>query len=256
MEHGADDIVTGDDPGGATTSHTIGVDLLQSLLAAVSATGAADDYVAAAIEDNVIGKATAEGRRRGLRYLRELYLLEPTRLLFRALRDLWDEDPEAQPVLAGLSAYARDSVFRASGEAVLAAPVGSTMTSADLGAAIGRAFPDSYNRDSLAKLGRNTAASWAQTGHLLGRSTKTRVRVDARPAAAAYALLLGHVEGLRGQALFETRWTRVLDCDAHDMTRLAEQADRRGYLELKNAGGVVEIGFRHLLRPLDPGRST
>src|SRR4051812_4720478 len=92
-----------DRPGGTNTSHTIAVDLLTSLLAALPAAATREDYERVAVEENVLGRATRAGRARTFRYLRELYLLDPSRLLFRALRDLWDEDPSARPLLACLA---------------------------------------------------------------------------------------------------------------------------------------------------------
>ena len=67
-------------------------------------------YERAVLDDNVLGKDTVGARQRTLRYLRELYLLRPDSLLFRALRDLWTDDPAGQPLLAGLCALARDPV--------------------------------------------------------------------------------------------------------------------------------------------------
>jgi hypothetical protein len=91
--------------------------------------------------------------------LRELYLLEPSRLLFRALRDLWDEDATAQPLLARLVALARDSGFRASAAAVLPVPPGARVTSDELTAAVTAHFPGVYNAGTAAKIGRNTGSS-------------------------------------------------------------------------------------------------
>lgn len=247
------DIVDGRSPGGANTSHTIAVDLLTRLLAGVPQTGSLEEYLTAAVEGNLLGRATVEGRRRAVRYLREVYLLDPRTVLFRALRDLWDEDPAAQPQLAGLSAYARDSVFRASGGAVLPLLPGTSVISDDLTSAVTAAFPGSYNGSTAAKIGRNTASSWTQTGHLAGRAKKVRAKIEATHPAATYALLIGHLEGSRGQALYDTPWTRFLDTSPHDMASLADGAGRRGYLEVRSAGGVVEIGFRHLLRRQNGG---
>lgn len=236
-------------PGGANTSHTIAVELLSRLLTNVPAGAPHEDYLAAAIDENVLGRSTVEGRRRAVRYLRELYLLDSTKVLFRALRDLWDQDSRAQPLIAGLSAYTRDSVFRASATGLLPVLPGATVTSNDLTKAVLEVFPGAYNEGSAAKIGRNTGSSWTQTGHLSGKRHKVRRRVEATPASATYALFLGYLEGKRGQALYDTCWSAFLDASPHDMASLADAAARRGYLELRSAGGVVEIGFQYLLRP-------
>jgi hypothetical protein len=247
------EIVPGDVSGGPNTSHTIVAGALTALLDAVPAHAPPAAYEQAALQANVLGKETEGARRRTLRYLKELYLLRPNSLLFRSLRDLWPVDPSARPLLAGLCALARDSVFRASSAAITSTSPGDTLVSGDLANAVAEHFPASYGTGTLAKIGRNTFSSWEQTGHLAqdGRSTKVRVRPSCRPADVAYALLLGHLEGARGPALFETLWARVLDQPTSHLFDLAASASQQGMLELRQAGGVVDVGFRELLRPFD-----
>jgi hypothetical protein len=251
----AAEIVSGEVSGGTNTSHTIVIGALTSLLDAVPPDATAAAYEEATIEANVLGKATEGSRRRTFRYLRELYLLRPDSLLFRALRDLWRVDVEARPLLAGLCALARDAVYRASSDAILQSRPGDILTSADLANAVGEHFPDSYGSATLAKIGRNTFSSWEQTGHLayVGRSTKVRTRPKCRAADVAFALLLGHVQGARGAALFDSQWTRVLDQPPSNLLELAAAASQQGMLELRQAGGIIEVGFRELLRPFDEG---
>lgn len=66
------EIISGATSGGANTSHTILVSSVSALLSAVSPDGSADDYEEAAVQQNVLGKATDAARRRTYRYLREL----------------------------------------------------------------------------------------------------------------------------------------------------------------------------------------
>lgn len=250
----AAEIVPGDVSGGTNTSHTVVVNALTALLEVVPRNAPHAAYERAALEANVLGKDTDGARRRTFRHLRELYLLRPDSLLFRALRDLWHLDSDARPLLAGLCALARDSVFRASSKAILGTRPGAALTSADLAAAVGDHFPDSYGASTLAKIGRNTFSSWEQTGHLMEgqqAATKVRTRATCRPADVTYALLLGHLTGARGQSLFETLWTRVLDQPSSRLLDLATTASQHGMMELRHAGGVIEVGFRELLRPFE-----
>jgi hypothetical protein len=250
------EIVPGDVSGGPNTSHTIVVESLSALLEAVPPEASEDEYRDAVLEQNVLGKETQGSRWRTYRYLRELYLLRPESLLFRALRDLWAVEARTLPLLAGLCALARDAVFRASGGAILGRAPGEVLRSSDLAVAIDAAFPGNYGAGTLAKVGRNTFSSWEQTGHLvaLQPGTKRRVSVESGPADLAYALLLGHLEGVRGAALFESPWARTLDRPVDELMGLAADASRRRMLELRAGGGVVEVGFRELLRPLDAGQ--
>ena len=107
-----EEIASGARSGGANTSHTIVVAALRRVIDTVGRHAGAEEYERAVVDDNVLGKDTAESRQRTLRYLRELYLLRPDSILFRALRDLWTDDPAGQPLLAGLCALARDPAFR------------------------------------------------------------------------------------------------------------------------------------------------
>lgn len=250
----AAEIVPGDASGGTNTSHTLVVTALSALLDAVPPGAPQAAYEEAAVEANVLGKETEGARRRTYRHLRELYLLRTDSLLFRALRDLWTADPLARPLLAGLCALARDSVFRASSAPIMASSPGETLISAQLAEAVGERFPSSYGAATLAKIGRNTFSSWEQTGHLASveGAMKARTRATCRPANVAYALLLGHIEGARGQALFETLWARVLDQPASHLFELAATASQHGMIEFRHAGGVVEVGFSELLRPFAP----
>ena len=124
-------------------------------------------------------------RRRTFRYLKELYLLRPDSLLFRALRDLWPDDPEARPLLAGLCALARDPVFRASSTAIIRSVARRHAHLRRSGRRRSASTsPASYSESTLAKIGRNTFSSWEQTGHLAAgeRATKVRTRATCRPA--------------------------------------------------------------------------
>lgn len=249
----ADEIAPSSRAGGATSSHTILVPALARVLEAVDRRAEYEAYDHAVIDDNVLGKSTAESRRRTLRYLKELYLLRPDSILFRALRDLWADDPAGQPLLACLCALARDPLFRASTPAILDANPGDLATSMQLAASVDSAFPGRYNEATLAKIGRNTFSSWEQAGHLeaVARTQKVRHRATCTPATVAYALMLGQLEGVAGAALFDTFWTRVLDWPRSHVVDLAATASQRMLIDFRQSGGVTEVGFSELLRPFE-----
>jgi len=247
------EIVSGDQSGGATTSHTIVVPALQQLLAVAGVRSTAADYEKAVLEDNVLGKGTIGSRRRMLRYLRELYILREESLLFRVLGDLWNDDPAGQPLLAGLCAVARDPVLRASAQPIFDSEPGDEVTSADLAGSVAKSFPESYSDATLAKIGRNTFSSWEQTGHLeaIARTTKVRRRAVCTPSTVAFALFLGHLEGLAGASLFDTVWARTLDQPRAHLIDLAIVASRRSLIDFRHSGGITEVKFTELLRPIE-----
>jgi len=100
----------------------------------------------------------------------------------------------------------------------------------------------------LANVGRHTASSWQQSGHLVGRLRKARVEPVVRPAAVAYALLLGHLCETRGQALLRSFWARLLAAPEHVLREHARSAAQQGWVEYRDAAGVVDVSFSFLLR--------
>jgi len=247
------EIIAGEQSGGANTSHTIVIAALTTLLESVDRHAPADAYAAAVLEDNVLGKETTGSRKRTFRYLRELYILRPDSVLFRALRDLWTDDPAGQPLLAGLCALARDGSFRASAPPILGSDPGDELDSQDFAESVEQTFPGVYSDSTVAKIGRNTASSWEQTGHLqaVARLQKVRSRPSCTPATVAFALLLGQLEGVRGAALFDTLWARILDQPGTHLFGLATVASQRSLIDFRHSGGVTEVGFTELLRPME-----
>lgn len=229
------------------------VSSLQHLLAVLPAGAPQTAYRAAVMDENVLGKATVSGREWAFRQLRRYYAFDPAVLLFRSLRDLWDHDPAGQPLLAMLCALSRDQVLRSTSVLVLGAEVGSSLDRTDFEAAVEEAFPGAYSSNTRRTAAGNIASSWTQSGHFRhqGRSEKVRVRACCTPAPVAYALMLGYLQGHRGQALFETVWARTLDRPTSQLVELAATASQIGMLEFRHAGGVMEIGFGHLLRRFD-----
>lgn len=244
------------DPVGTHGSRTIMLKELQLLLAACPRPTDYEGFRTAIIEENVLLKNTVTTRKESFRRLRELYALDEELVLFRALWDLWVDEPEAQPMLALLCATARDSILRGTAETILAVPEGEQVTPQMIEKATEEAFPGRYNPTMLANVGRHAASSWQQSGHLRGRVTKLRNRARATPAAAAYALLLAHLCGSRGEAMFSTLWLRLLDAPQHRLMDLAREASRLGWLEYRHTGNVTEISFQHLLRNGDNQEST
>ena len=225
------------------------------LLAATGVSATRDDYVRAVMEDNCLGKRTTVSRRLSVQRLTELYGLDRRLLLFRVLRGLWERHESSRPLLALLLALARDPLLRATATAVLHTPHGHEFARQPMTEALSEVAGDRLNEAILDKVVRNASSSWTQSGHLRGRSRKTRQRVWATPAATAYALLLGFGAGSRGRLLFETPWCSVLDATAGELLELAVAAKGLGLLDLKQSGSIIEVSFAAMLAALRRGAS-
>ncbi len=231
---------------GTHTSRTIMLDELKQLLAAVPKDAAKADYREAIVAGNCLGKRTLATRKATSQRLAELYGLDQRMILFRALRQLWD-DEAAQPSLALLLALARDPLLRATAPSVLATPVGHEFSRQPMKDALATAVEDRLNPTTLDTVVRNASSSWTQSGHLRGRSRKTRLRLQATPAATAYALLIGSAVGYGGRPLYDTPWVVVLDVLVDTFMRLVLDAKMFGFLEFKHAGKMMDISFPELV---------
>jgi len=237
-----------DNPVGIHASRTMMLEELRLILAAINSSANPTDYRRAIIEENALHKKTAITRQSSLRWLRWLYILNDKFLLFRALRDLWGSDIEAQPQIALLCAVARDPILKATAEMILAVPEGNTVTPTMITEVVSASFPNRYNPTTLSSIGRNVISSWQQAELLRGKLHKVRTKAESRPASVAYALLLGYLSGVRGEALFHTLWCQLLDTPVHILHIQAFAASQRGWIEYRRTGEITDVSFRFLLR--------
>lgn len=220
---------------------------LSLLLASLPSDATFAEYREAVLEQNVLRKHTRINRQWSLRALRSLFALSPEVTLFRVLRGLWETNDAARPVVAALSAVARDPLMRSTVPLLIRTPTGTRMDAPMFAAAVDEALPDRHTPTALARIGRNLASSWTQAGHLSGKVTKVRTSVTPTVESLVYALMLGYLSGARADALFETAWCALLDTPPHTLRELAEVAARRGWIDYRHAGGVTQIGFARLL---------
>ena len=236
------------DPTGTHLSSTLKLEEIRALLVQRPVPATVKTCRVSIVDHNLLGKPTASARRITFDRLRELYGLDTNLLVFRALDDLWSANESAQPMIALLCSTARDPILRAITPFVLRLPIGTTVTAQELAEEADHHFPGKFKPSSRERLGRNVSSSWEKAGLLAGRQTKTRANPQARPTSLAYALLLGHLCGKRGQALFTTLWATMLDAPIHKLMELAVVASRQGWIEYRASGDVVEVSFRHLMR--------
>lgn len=226
-----------------TASHTIGVSHLIELLDVTPMDATFEHYRCAVVEDNVLGRASHAGRLRTFRHLRELYHLDPAHPEFRALRVLWTVDPSARPLIAGLLAFTRDELFRASWPAISRTLPEAVVTSLDVSNAVAETYAGGLSTATLGKIGRNIGSCWTQTGHLTGRSRKIRTSVEATPAAIAFVAYLGYLSGGRALRVLDNPWSPLLDLGEQQPLDALRHAHDAGLVDLQVAGHVVEVGF-------------
>lgn len=216
---------------------------LETVLATAPIGSGATDFRDAILDRNVLGKNTDSTRKESLRRLRELYALDEARPIFGLLRKLHAIDTASLPLLALQVAWARDPLFRATTLPVMDASEGDRVETASLAQAFEATFPNQYSALSRNQTARHAASSWTQSGHLAGRTKKTRQRFKPTAVAVTMALFLGDITGYHGAAVFSNPWCRLLDLNADRARAMGQEAHRAGLLNLRAVGEVVEMSF-------------
>lgn len=228
---------------GAHASRTMMLDELQALLDALPANASRADYVDGVVGANLLGKGTAKARELTAKHLVELYGLDENLCLFRIFHRLWQQDAPARPVLALTLALARDPLLRLSRPLMLSKRPGEPLDRKEVEDVLDQAEPGRFSAASLKSFAQNINGSWTQAGFLQGRMRKVRALPTVTPTNLAFALFLGHLEGLRAQRLFASDWARLMSGSQDELIALAQSASRRGLLVFMNAGGVMEVRF-------------
>ncbi len=229
-------------------ARTIMLEDLEFLFEAVIDSAVArDEYVKAIVEHNCLKKRSVKTRQLTAGHLKSLYVLDPSVTIFRALRFFWQRDSDGHPLIALLCAYARDAILKSSAAFILNFSEGKVVTREALEAFLENKYFGRFSNATLKSVAQNINSSFTKSGHLIGKVKKTRSRTTPTSGAAAYALLLGYLEGIRGAALFTTEYTRLLDCPPQRVIELAEEASRRGWIIFKRIGDVMEVVFPSLL---------
>lgn len=237
-----------DGRGGVHTSRTMMLDELRSLLTYVDQPEAGkSDYLQAIDDENCLGKRSGKTRKLTYRHLVDLYSLDRSNVLFRALLYFWNRDIDGQPLLALLCTFARDSIFRSTAPFILKFPEGATINRESLEEFIDAQEPGRFSKATLKSTAQNINSTWTKSGHLYGRTRKVRSCANPTAGSVSYALLLGYLTGSRGQALFQTEYTKLLDCTFDKAIELAEEASRKGWIVFKRVGDVIEVLFPNLI---------
>lgn len=196
---------------------------------------------------NALGKKSVQSRKLTVRHLSKLYAFESSCTLYRSLSFLWAREEEGRQLLSFLVAYARDAILQATTGWVLDLGEDEPAAKQQLEAFVDNLCPGRFSTATLESTTRNLLGTWTQSGHLVGHSRKKRQRVKPTPASVAMALLMGTLRGGRGELLFETEYMKLLDCSVSQGMELAETASRKGWINTRRIGQVVEVSFPRLL---------
>ena len=228
--------------GGAHQSKTMMFRELEALISAGASTP--EEFRSAAIDENVIGKATSNTRRLTFRHLASLYGLRDQPPLAKVLLKMWPSDAQGRRLRALLVALARDPILRETAAPIISGSVGQSLQYPWLQDALLATFAERFSQKTLRSLAQNCASSWTQCGHLKGAVKKLRQRVTPTPATVAFAALIATASGFGGPAILSSGWMKVLDLGPEQALDALRRAEAIGLARVRSAGDVTEISVR------------
>jgi hypothetical protein len=246
MENSADLIRYGFKSKGRTShnSRTMMLEELSLLLNVVSLPNPTkEEYLKAIIEDNCLGKKSGITRELSASHLENLYTLNPETLIFKALHFFWLRDIAGHPLLAFICVYSRDYVINRISPFILEKIEGEAISKETVMEVLDDQYHGIFSKATLESTVRNVMSTFAQSGHLKGKLNKIRSYAKPTAGSVAYALLLGHVCGYRGESLFSNEFIKILDCSREKAVELAETASRSGWLFFKHIDNIYDVSF-------------
>jgi hypothetical protein len=179
--------------------------------------------------------------------LRRAYGLDPEKTLWRVLRKFAQQEPELIPLLGLVLIYARDAQLQLSFQLVNSLRLGQELPRALMEELFESARPGAFTAGMKVSLAQNLNTTWTASGHLAGSARKVRTR----PRRHWLAMFVGYLSGIRGQALLDSDYARLVGVDPLTAADHLATAAAHGLMRFRNAGGVVEIDFRNLLLPIE-----
>lgn len=235
---------------GSKGTHTTRTSMQQELadaLAVLPVGARREDFKRAIVEENVLGKSSMSNRILSNQRLGELYGLDPSVLLYRVLRHLWELDQQGRSQVAHLCALARDPLLRATAEYVVPLRVGGECIRHEFTSALREAVDVRMNDSTLDKVARNSGASWSVSGHLKGRVRKIRQSVSPSVGGVAYALWIGSLEGRVGDELYTSFWMSIFDAPVSELHAVTLRAKQMNLIRAAIGGEVVQVDPSRLL---------
>ena len=202
-----------------------------------------DDVKKAIVVENCLSKKSQNNREITYRNLHVLYILDSSSFLFRAFQYYWWKDENARRLLAFLVCYKTDPMVSIVTQSILEFQENKPVPIEHTKEQIKNRLSSKLTDTTLLSLTQNLRSTLTQTGHLSGKQKKIRTRPNLSSGAVCFSLLLGYLEGVRGELLFQTDYMKAIECSPERGYNFAFEASSKGWIDFKKAGNVVDVRF-------------
>ena len=204
------------------------------------------------MEENVTGKLSKSNIEKTNHYLKQLYSFNKSDNYFIGLKHFWQISPnESKPILALLFSIHTDDLLSESIDVVNKNSIGNKVSVDSFVENLDQFHPKRFSEITSRSIAKNIASSWKQAGFILGKVKNIRVQPEIDYSVVAFALFLGYLDNLRGEFLFNSKYTRALSIPESKLRDLAFEASKRDLLSYQYAGSVTTITFNQLFKNLN-----
>ncbi len=184
---------------GAHTTRTMMLAYLTAIPPAAPKDAKREDLNRVSVVEKVQGKRTTSNHWLTGWDLAELCGLDSGITLFPLLRSLWDGGEPSRPMLASpLRSCAGRAPLRLSAATALETNPSDALTSENSVKVFNRERLGRLRESATLSLTQSVRMTWAQAAFLMRKIKGVLIRLFVPPAAAAYAIVLGNLCGLRG----------------------------------------------------------
>jgi len=201
--------------------------------------------------DNVAGKLSKSNQEKTNRYLKQLYGFDLSDSFFSSFSWFWKSTPESEhSLMAIIYAIKNDFLLSESIDVVNSIAIGNKVTIELLERNIQSRYPNRFSKATLRSIAQNIASSWKQAGFIIGKVKNIRVMPDIGYWTVSFALLIGYLEGMRGEFLLGSKYIRTMGLPEAKIRELITEASKRDILQYQYSGHVTTIMFPNLLKSI------
>ena len=201
--------------------------------------------------ENVAGKLSKNNQKETYTRLKRLYGFTLTDPFFQSFNYFWGTSSENQlAIISILLAFKNDYLLSESIDLIVNTPIGYKVMIESLEKNIEDLHPNHYSPATLRSTSQNIASSWKQAGFILGKVKNIRVQPEIDYRTVAFALLMGYLEGLRGEFLMGSKYIRALGLPETKTRELIAEAAKRDILQYQHSAHVTTVMFPSLLKTI------
>ena len=203
------------------------------------------------LNNNVIGKKSADGIRQTSSFITKLYGFDNNSTSFKAFKYFWEiTEQDEKPLLALLFAIGRDYLLEESITVVGETKQGEKVTIEKMEENIESYYPNRFAVNTRKSMAQNIASSWKQAGFITGKVKNIRTQPTIGYHVVAFAFFLAFLDGDRGDFILTSKWVKALFLSEAKLRELAIEASMRDLFQYQYGGNVTSISFSNLLTKL------